>query len=199
MKLVPNGSKLEARVRGVSVFAGYRNAPRETAAAFDHEGFYRIGGAGYLVDAEQPEKGVVFNGRVAEDFKLSSGSWVSVGTLRVDLVSQLAPLVQDIVLTGHDRDEVGMLVFPSAAGAAGAADAARLEQALQAVMRARRDAGAESSQCPTRATVMDAAPDADAGEITDKGYINQGAVLSRRAAAVQALYAHPAAPGVIGA
>ena len=196
LKLVPNGSKLEMRVRGVSVFAGYRNAPRETAAAFDHEGFYSIGDAGYLVDAEQPDKGVVFKGRVAEDFKLSSGSWVSVGTLRVDLVSQLALLVHDIVLTGHDRDEVDMLVFPSAAGAA---DAARLEQALQAVMRARRDAGAESSQCPTRATVMDAAPDADAGEITDKGYINQGAVLSRRAAAVQALYAHPAAPGVIGA
>ena len=199
LKLVPNGSKLAMRVPGVSVFAGYRNAPRETAAAFDHEGFYRIGDAGYLVDAEQPDKGVVFNGRVAEDFKLSSGSWVSVGTLRVDLVSQLAPLVQDIVLTGHDRDEVGMLVFPSAAGAASAADAARLEQALQAVMRARRDAGAGSSQCPTRAMVMDSAPDADAGEITDKGYINQGAVLSRRAAAVQALHAHPAAPGVIGA
>ena len=196
MKLVPNGSKLEMRVRGVSVFAGYRNAPRETAAAFDHEGFYRIGDAGYLVDAERPDKGVVFNGRVAEDFKLSSGSWVSVGTLRVDLVSQLAPLVQDIALTGHDRDEVGMLVFPSAAGAA---DAARLEQALQAVMRARRDAGAGSSQCPTRAMVMDTAPDADAGEITDKGYINQGAVLSRRAAAVQALYGQPAAPGVIRA
>ena len=77
LKLVPNGSKLEMRVRGVSVFAGYRNAPRETAAAFDHEGFYRIGDAGYLVDAERPDKGVVFNGRVAEDFKLSSGSWVS--------------------------------------------------------------------------------------------------------------------------
>ena len=196
LKLAPNGSKLGMRVRGVSVFAGYRNSPRETAAAFDHEGFYRIGDAGYLVDAEQPDKGVVFNGRVAEDFKLSSGSWVSVGTLRVDLVSQLAPLVHDIVLTGADRDEVGMLVFPSAAGAA---DAARLARALQAVMRARRDAGAGSSQCPTRAMVMHTAPDADAGEITDKGYISQGAVLSRRAAAVQALYAHPAAPGVIGA
>ena len=114
---------------------------------------------------------------------MSSSSWVSVGNLRVDLGSQLASLVQHVVLTGHDRDDVGVLVFPSAAGAA---DAARLEQALQAVMRARRAAGAGSSQCPTRAMVMDSAPDADAGEITDKGYINQGAVLSRRAAAVLA-------------
>ena len=97
--------------------------------------------------------------------------------------SQLAPLVQDIVLTGHDRDEVGLLVFPSATGAA---DAVRLEQALQAAMRARRDAGAGSSQCPTRAMVMDSAPDADAGEITDKGYIHQGAVLLRRALALRA-------------
>ena len=127
---------------------------------------------------------------------MSSSSWVSVGNLRVDLGSQLASLVQHVVLTGHDRDDVGVLVFPSAAGAA---DAARLEQAVQAMMRARRDAGAGSSQCPTRAMMMDSAPDADAGEITDKGYINQGAVLSRRAAAVQALHAHPAAPGVIGA
>lgn len=186
LKLVPNGSKLEMRVKGVSVFCGYRNAPRETAAAFDEEGFYRIGDAGYLVDATRPERGVVFNGRVAEDFKLSSGSWVSVGTLRVDLVSELAPLVQDIVLTGHDRDEVGMLVFPSAAGLS---DLGTLHAALRSAMQSRRNAGAGSSQCPTRALVMTAPPDPDAGEITDKGYVNQGAVLSCRAEAVAALYA----------
>ena len=186
LKLVPNGSKLEMRVKGVSVFCGYRNAPRETAAAFDEQGFYRIGDAGYLVDAAHPERGIVFNGRVAEDFKLSSGSWVSVGTLRVDLVSALAPLVQDIVLTGHDRDEVGMLVFPSAAGAS---DLGKLRAALRNAMQSRRDAGAGSSQGPTRALVMTTPPDPDAGEITDKGYINQGAVLSRRTEAVAAMYA----------
>ena len=96
---------------------------------------------------------------------MSSSSWVSVGNLRVDLGSQLASLVQHVVLTGHDRDDVGVLVFPSAAGAA---DAARLEQAVQAMMRARRDAGAGSSQCPTRAMMMDTVPDAEAGEMTDK-------------------------------
>ncbi|MFI8614504.1 feruloyl-CoA synthase [Acidovorax sp. NPDC077693] len=194
LKLVPNGSKLEMRVKGVSVFPGYRNAPAETAAAFDSEGFYRIGDAGYLVDPERPERGVVFNGRVAEDFKLSSGSWVSVGTLRVELISQLAPLVQDIVLTGHNHDEVGMLVFPSAAGAA---DPAKLTAALQGVMRARRNAGAGSSQCPTRALVLAQPPDADSGEITDKGYINQGAVLARRAADVALLQASPVDERVI--
>jgi feruloyl-CoA synthase len=194
LKLVPNGSKLEMRVKGVSVFPGYRNAPAETATAFDEEGFYRIGDAGYLVDPARPERGVVFNGRVAEDFKLSSGSWVSVGTLRVALVSELAPLVQDIVLTGHNRDEVGMLVFPSAAGAA---DLPRLNAALRAVMQARRHAGAGSSQCPTRALVMASAPNPDQGEITDKGYINQGAVLAHRATEVELLYASPAGSGVV--
>ncbi|MFN9473677.1 feruloyl-CoA synthase [Acidovorax sp.] len=194
LKLVPNGGKLEMRVKGVSVFPGYRNAPRETEAAFDEEGFYRIGDAGYLADAGRPERGVVFNGRVAEDFKLSTGSWVSVGTLRVELVSQLAPLVQDIVLTGHNRDEVGMLVFPSAAGAG---DAPRLEEALRSVMRARREAGAGSSQCPTRALVLRTPPDADAGEITDKGYINQSAVLAHREEDVHALHASPRRADVI--
>jgi feruloyl-CoA synthase len=194
LKLVPNGSKLEMRVKGVSVFPGYRNAPSETAAAFDEDGFYRIGDAGYLVDSARPERGVVFNGRVAEDFKLFSGSWVSVGTLRVALVSELAPLVQDIVLTGHNRDEVGMLVFPSAAGIA---DLPRLEGALRTVMQARRGAGAGSSQCPTRALVMASAPNPEQGEITDKGYINQGAVLACRATDVERLYASPAAPGVV--
>jgi long-subunit acyl-CoA synthetase (AMP-forming) len=101
------------RVKGVSVFPGYRDAPRETAEAFDEEGYYRIGDAGFLANAAEPAHGVIFNGRVAEDFKLSTGTWVSVGTLRVKLVSLLAPHVQDVVLTGHDRDEIGMLVFAS--------------------------------------------------------------------------------------
>jgi feruloyl-CoA synthase len=111
LKFVPNGEKLEMRVKGVSVFPGYRDAPRETAEAFDEEGYYRIGDAGFLANPGEPAHGVIFNGRVAEDFKLSTGTWVSVGTLRVKLVSLLAPHVQDVVLTGHDRDEIGMLVF----------------------------------------------------------------------------------------
>jgi feruloyl-CoA synthase len=192
LKFVPNGQKLEMRVKGVSVFPGYRHAPRETAEVFDDEGYYRIGDAGYLADADRPERGVVFNGRVAEDFKLSSGTWVSVGTLRVKLVSMLAPHVQDVVLTGHDGDEIGMLVF-AAPQAAPQALAARIAD----VLRTLRDEGAGSSQCPTRALVLTEPPSLDAGEITDKGYINQRAVLERRAALVERLYQEPPPPDVI--
>lgn len=191
LKFVPNGGKLEMRVRGVSVFPGYRNAPLQTTQAFDEEGYYRIGDAGFLVDPERPEMGVAFDGRVAEDFKLSSGTWVSVGTLRLRVVSALAPLVQDAVITGHDRAEVGVLLFPSAAAKALTAD--QLAERTRAALAALRGEGGGSSQTPTRALWLAEAPNADAGEITDKGYINQGAVLKRRAAEVEALYA--AAPG----
>jgi feruloyl-CoA synthase len=187
LKFVPNGEKLEMRVKGVSVFPGYRDAPRETAEAFDAEGYYRIGDAGFPANPANPSQGVIFNGRVAEDFKLSTGTWVSVGTLRVKLVSLLAPHVQDIVLTGHDRDAIGMLVFASPQGAALAPQA--LAARIADVLRALRDEGAGSSQCPACALVLAEPPSLDAGEITDKGYINQRAVLTRRAAEVARLHA----------
>ena len=193
LKFVPNGAKLEMRVRGVTVFPGYRGAPELTAQAFDDEGFYRIGDAGLLADPSRPERGVVFDGRVAEDFKLTTGTWVSVGTLRVSVVSALAPWAQDVVVTGHDRDEVGVLVFPSAQGAALGPEllARRIGEALGRL----RAAGGASSQCPARALVLTEPPSVDAGEITDKGYTNQRAVLERRADAVRQL--HAGGPGVI--
>jgi feruloyl-CoA synthase len=193
LKFTPNGGKLEMRVRGVSVFPGYRDAPHLTAQAFDAEGYYCIGDAGYLADDARPEGGVVFNGRVAEDFKLTTGTWVSVGTLRVRVVSALAPLAQDVVITGHDRDEVGVLVFPTAQAAA--MPAAELRAHVAAALEALRADGGGSSQVPARALVLAEPPSADAGEITDKGYINQSAVLKRRAADVATL--HAGGPGVI--
>lgn len=195
LKFVPNGEKLEMRVRGAPVFPGYRNAPDLTAQAFDEEGYYRIGDAGHLLDPQQPERGVVFNGRVAEDFKLTTGTWVSVGALRVKLVSALAPYAQDAVITGHDRDEVGALIFPSAAAREVAPEqlAARVCDAL-ATLRAQ---GGGSSQTPMRVMWLAEPPHTDAGEITDKGYVNQRAVLQRRAAEEQALYATPTDPRVI--
>jgi feruloyl-CoA synthase len=186
IRLVPQAGKLEMRVKGVSVFPGYLDSPRETAAAFDEEGYYRIGDAGRLVDAARPEAGVVFDGRVAEDFKLTSGSWVSVGMLRVDLVSRLAPLVQDIVVAGHDRDALGLLVFASPAGQQ---QPLALRDALRRVMCEQKEAGAGSARCPVSALVLASPPDAEAGEITDKGYINQRAVLQRRGVEVERLYA----------
>ena len=187
LKFIPNGEKLELRVRGVSVFPGYRDAPRLSADAFDEEGYYKIGDAGFLVDPEQPERGVMFNGRVAEDFKLTTGTWVSVGTLRLKLVSALAPLVSDAVITGHDRDEIGALVFLSPAGQALAPEV--LRDRIQRALADLHATGGGSSQCPNRVLMMTEPANADAGEITDKGYINQRAVLSRRAVEVATLYA----------
>jgi len=193
LKLVPSGEKRELRVRGVSVFPGYRDAPHLTAQAFDAEGYYCIGDAGYLADEAHPELGVVFDGRVAEDFKLSTGTWVSVGTLRVRVISALSPLAQDVVITGHDRDEIGVLVFPTAEALA--MPAAELEQRIAKALTILRQSGAGSSQSPGRACVLAEPPSADAGEITDKGYINQSAVLKRRAVELIKLYSE--GPGVI--
>lgn len=187
LKLLPQGGKLEMRVRGPNVFPGYLGREDLTAAAFDEEGFYRIGDAGKLVDAADPAQGVVFDGRVAEDFKLTSGTWVSVGTLRPRIVTELAPHVADVVITGHDQAEIGLLVFstPQAKSLADGELAAHVRSALQRL----HAGGGGSSQCPTRAILQSEPPSADAGEITDKGYINQRAVLARRAADVAAMYA----------
>jgi len=199
LKFVPCQDKLEMRVRGPSVFTAYRDDPQRTDAAFDEERFYRIGDAGRLVDPNDPNLGVIFDGRVAEDFKLTTGTWVSVGTLRIRVISALNPYIQDAVITGHDRDEVGLLLFPSMALRALANDHASqmsgdelaaceeiravLTQALTAF-----GAGMGSSQKPTRALLLSAAPSLELGEITDKGYINQRAVLTHRAGDVDRLY-----------
>ncbi|MFO1326129.1 MAG: feruloyl-CoA synthase [Rubrivivax sp.] len=195
LKFIPNGQKLELRARGVTIFPGYRNAPHLTAQAFDDEGYYRIGDAGRLADEQRPEQGVVFDGRVAEDFKLTTGTWVSVGTLRIRIVSALAPLAQDVVISGHDRAEACALVFPSAQAKDLAPD--ELQRRIAAALAALKAEGGGSSMSVARALVLSEPPSADAGEITDKGYINQRAVLTRRAAEVEALYATPPDPRVI--
>ena len=132
---------------------------------------------------------------MAEDFKLSTGTWVSVGTLRLAIVSALAPWAQDVVITGHDRHEVGALIFPTPQ--ARALPAAELRQHVAAALVALRAQGGGSSMAVARALVLDEAPSADAGEITDKGYINQRAVLSRRSGDVQTLYAESLSPDVV--
>ena len=195
LKFVPNGGKLEMRVKGPSVFPAYRNAPELSAKAFDEEGYYLIGDAGKLCDATDPSRGVAFDGRVAEDFKLMSGTWVSVGTMRVKAVAALSPLASDVVITGHDREEVGVLVFPSPAANALPAD--ELAEKIRAGLQAMRAEGGGSSQAPSRALLLNEPPSVDAGEITDKGYLNQRAVLTRRAAQVLALYSSVPNPAVI--
>jgi feruloyl-CoA synthase len=186
VKFLPNGGKLEMRVKGDHIFSGYRNNEAASRDAFDEEGYYRIGDAGYLQDEADPNSGIVFNGRVAEDFKLTSGTWVSVGTLRVKVVDALAPLATDVVITGHDRNEIGVLVFLSEDGRALPAEeqAKRIREGLAAL----KAEGGGSSQVPTRALALPDSPSMAAGEITDKGYVNQRLVLTRRADEVLALY-----------
>ncbi|MEO8717275.1 MAG: feruloyl-CoA synthase [Burkholderiales bacterium] len=194
LKLVPAAGKLEVRVRGPHVTPGYFRRDDLTRAAFDEEGFYRIGDAMKFADRAAPEKGLVFDGRVAEDFKLSSGTWVHVGAVRVKLIAAGNPVIQDAVITGHDRDEVGALVFlsPAATDLAPKALRAKIAGALASLA-----AEGGSSTHPVRALLMADPPSIDANEITDKGYINQRAVLERRAALVDKLHAKPARAEVI--
>lgn len=205
LKLVPNGEKLEVRVKGPSVMPGYLNDPKKNAEVFDEEGFYCLGDAVKFVDENDPNKGLVFDGRVGEDFKLSSGTWVSVGTLRPDFVAACSPLIFDAVICGQDKDFASALVWPSPATAEqyikAAGDPQKGLAALVADL-ARKAAAFNagepgSSRRIKRVMVMTEAPSIDAGEITDKGYVNQRLVISRRASLVQGLYAEPPAEGVI--
>ncbi len=180
LKLVPAAGKLEVRVRGPNVTPGYFKRDDLTRAAFDEEGFYRIGDAAKLADADRPEKGIVFDGRVAEDFKLSTGTWVHVGAVRIALIAAADSLIQDAVITGHDRDEIGALVFLSPA-AKDVDVRSRLREVLEKLP------GTSSTRI-ARLLVMSEPPSIDANEVTDKGYINQRAVLQRRAALVEKLY-----------
>jgi len=205
LKLVPNGEKLEVRVKGPSVMPGYLNDPKKNAEVFDEEGFYCLGDAVKFVDENDPNQGLIFDGRVGEDFKLSSGTWVSVGTLRPDFVAACSPLIFDAVICGQDKDYATALVWPSPVTveqyAKASGDTAKGFAALMADLgrkAAAFNAGEPgSSRRIKRVLVMTEPPSIDAGEITDKGYVNQRLVISRRAALVQALYAEPPGPGVI--
>jgi feruloyl-CoA synthase len=198
--LLANGDKQELRVRGANVTPGYWRDQAMTAAAFDEFGFYCIGDAGKLADPQRPERGIVFDGRVTEDFKLNSGTWVHVGKLRLDVISACEPLVQDCVITGHDRRELGVLLFPNLAACRACAaldgdasvenviDATRVRDAIARSLAEHNLRSPGSSTQLTRALLLVEPPSIDANEITDKGYINQRAVLTHRASLVEALY-----------
>lgn len=187
--------KYELRVRGPNVTPGYWRRADLTAAAFDEEGFYRMGDAGRFADVDDPAQGIEFAGRLAEEFKLNSGTWVHTGALRLKAIAALAPVAQDVVITGHDRDEIGFLIFPNLAGCRSLCDqpdelltSAVVRDYVRAGLQNLKAAGGGSSTFAARAMFLAEPPSIDAGEITDKGYINQRAVLERRAALVERLY-----------
>jgi feruloyl-CoA synthase len=201
MKLAPVGDKLEARFRGPNVTPGYWRQPELTQVAFDEEGFYCMGDAVRFADPQHPGQGLVFDGRLTEDFKLSTGTWVSVGPLRAHFIAAGAPLVQDVVIAGHDRDFVAVLIFPRidqcralcpglgpSVGVPDILSHPAVRSRFQHLLDALSHEATGSASRIERAILLEIPPSIDAGELTDKGSINQRAVLDERAALVEELY-----------
>ena len=211
LKLLPNGDKTEVRYRGPNVTPGYWRQPEATAAAFDDDGFLLTGDAVKFVDEANPDKGLLFDGRIAEDFKLNTGTWVSVGMLRMALIKAGTPLVQDAVIAGHDREYLGALLFlnleacrafiglPASATAAEVWAHPLLHDKVQSVLDELACESTGSASCIARALIAHTPPSIDVGEITDKGSFNQRAILKHRAALVAELYAEPSGAHVFKA
>ena len=202
LKLAPVGQKMEVRVRGACITPGYYRNPEKTRDAYDEEGFYRLGDGARFVNPENPLEGLVFDGRVAEDFKLSTGTWVSAGKLRVDAVAASNGVLSDALIAGLDREYIGLLGFPNIPACRNIAGdqslaaedivhhPAVLERLAEGI-RAHNKGNPGSSTRVVRALLMVEPPSVDAGELTDKGYINQSVALGRRADLVEKLYADP--------
>ncbi|MDO8876544.1 MAG: feruloyl-CoA synthase [Pseudolabrys sp.] len=210
LKLVPNEGKLEARVRGPNITPGYWRQPEYTAQAFDDEGFYKLGDAFKFADPNDPKQGLLFDGRIAENFKLATGTWVHVGPLRAQFIDHCAPYVRDVVVAGEGCDDIAVLVFPHIdacralctglapdAGAEAIVTDASLHAHFTALMEtmARGSTGSSTKIC--RALLMAEPPSLDGAEMTDKGSINQRAVLTNRAELVDEVYADAPSPRVI--
>ncbi|MGB9365738.1 MAG: feruloyl-CoA synthase [Xanthobacteraceae bacterium] len=201
LKLVPGGGKLEVRVRGPVVTPGYWKRPDLTADAFDEEGFYKPGDAVRFADETDPAKGIMFDGRLAEDFKLMTGTWVQAGALRVGALAACSPVLQDAIVAGADKEFIGLLCWLNASGCqtviGGGAPTSLPDLAQHRTIRKHVRKGLAqwnvkhpaSSERIVRAILLDDAPSIDANEITDKGYINQRLALERRAADVARLFA----------
>jgi feruloyl-CoA synthase len=209
LKMVPVGSKYELRLRGVNVTPGYFGRPDLTKAVFDEEGFYCIGDAGVFVDPQDPLQGIIFAGRVVEDFKLTTGTFVHVGSLRTDAIAAATPVVQDALVAGQDRPFVGLLAWPNLHACrqiVGDPDASYEDVVKHPAVLACLKRGLEAHNASTegassmriaRAMLMTEPASIDGNELTDKGYINQRAGLERRAALVERLYADPPGEDVI--
>lgn len=202
MKLIPNAGKSEVRFRGPNLTPGYWRNPEASAKAFDEEGFYCTGDALKFVDPNDPNAGFIFDGRISEDFKLDTGTWVSVGVLRAKFITEAQGLIQDVVITGHDRPFIGAIVFPElnyCRRLAGLKMGASLEQivtnpvilaALEDLLERFAKQSTGSSTLIKRAVFADFQLSMDRGEITDKGSINQRQVLANHPDLVEKIYTH---------
>jgi feruloyl-CoA synthase len=200
VKLSPVSGKLELRVKGPNVTPGYWRMPEQTAAAFDDEGYYRLGDAVRLIDPDDASKGMAFDGRISEDFKLASGTWVSTGPLRTSLLTALAPVAQDLIIAGLNKDYIAVLVVPdlpacrelvglkSDVAAATVLANAQLRDYVAAALAAYAQKNRASSTHARRAILLAEPLSIDQGEITDKGSVNQAAVLAVRKELVDRLY-----------
>ena len=208
-KLVPDNGKLEVRAKGPNVTPGYWRQPELTAKAFDEEGFYKFGDALKPADPDDFDAGFDFDGRIAEDFKLASGTWVSVGPLRARFIAACAPLVRDVVIAGINRDEISALVIPDLDGCrlinpalplddlkAAAADPL-VRDAFRERFQKLLASSTGSSTRIARAVLIDTPLSIDRGEVTDKGSINQRAVLEHRSGLIDELYSPTPSPRVI--
>ncbi|HYK62918.1 MAG TPA: feruloyl-CoA synthase [Bryobacteraceae bacterium] len=188
LKLVASGDKLEARLRGPSITPGYWRQPELTRAAFDEEGFYKLGDALRFIDPGDAGRGFMFDGRVVEDFKLATGTWVSTGPLRMKFLAHCSPWARDAVIAGRDRDDVGVLIFPDWDACRQLGDEEAIREKFRALLQEMASASTGSSNRIVRAMLMEDPPSIDAHEITDKGSLNQGAILRNRATLVEELY-----------
>ncbi|MBL8771106.1 MAG: feruloyl-CoA synthase [Phenylobacterium sp.] len=192
VRLLPEHGKLEFRVKGPQVSPGYLNQPERSAAAFDDEGFYRLGDAARFVNPDEPREGLVFDGRISENFKLTSGTFVIVSDLRLGVLGDIGGAVTDGVVCGENQDRIGVLFYPNPT-----LDRAAVRDAVRRGVAAFNARAKGSGGRIARALVLPDGPDASAGEITDKGYIAQSLARARRAEFVDRLFADPAHPDVL--
>lgn len=198
-KLVPAGDRYELRVKGPNIMPGYWRDPAATAEAFDEEGFLRTGDAARWVEESKPEAGIAFAGRLSEEFKLASGTWVRATTLRTQLIDALQPYVRDLVIAAPDKPWLGALVWLDETACREAGGEAAWRLALQRLLHGFNDRPGGSSTRIRRLLPLGEPPSADDGEVTDKRSINARRVLERRAPEVARLYAEPVDSGVISA
>ena len=184
VRLVPMAGKLDFRVKGPQVTQGYLGQPETSARAFDDEGFYILGDAARFADPADPEQGLVFDGRLSENFKLASGTFVTVGDLRIGAISAIGPAVTDAVVCGEGEAQVGLLLYPTPR-----LGRDEIAAAVRAGLAAYNSRAKGSGGRVARALVLPDAPDPVSGEITDKGYIAQSLARQRRAAEVARLFA----------